>query len=41
MDYFKRLINALRQMNYSVFQSDAFHKHEATLQEILKERTSL
>lgn len=41
MDYFKRLINALRQMNYSVFQSDAFHKHEAALQEILKERTSL
>ncbi|MBO5917082.1 MAG: V-type ATP synthase subunit A [Bacteroidales bacterium] len=38
MDYFKRLINALRQMNYSEFQSEAFHKHENELESILNER---
>ncbi|MBO5663205.1 MAG: V-type ATP synthase subunit A, partial [Bacteroidales bacterium] len=38
MDYFKRLINALRQMNYSEFQSESFHKHENELESILNER---
>ncbi len=41
MDYFKRLINALRQMNYSEFQSEAFKQHEQGLEAILKERASL
>jgi len=36
--YFKRVINALKQMNYAEFQSDDFEKFEAELQEILAER---
>lgn len=38
MDYFKRIINALRQMNYSEFQSEAFVKHQSELENILNER---
>lgn len=37
-DYFKRLINALKQMNYSEDQSEDFKKHEKELEEILEER---
>lgn len=36
--YFKRAINALKQMNYSEFQSDDFKKFEMELQDILAER---
>lgn len=38
MEYFKRLINAFRQMNYSEFKSEAFFKHEKEVQAILEER---
>ncbi len=36
--YFKRLIDQLRQMNYSEFQSDAFRNYEDALFEIIDER---
>ncbi len=39
--YFKRLINSLRQMNYSDFQSEEFKRHEAELAEIINERAAL
>lgn len=38
MDYFKRIINVCKQMNYSVFESDQFKKYETELNEILAER---
>ena len=36
--YFKRIINGLKQMNYSEFQSDAFKKYEAEVKGIIDER---
>ncbi len=36
--YFRNLINVLKQMNYSVFESNEFKKFEAELAEILKQR---
>ncbi len=36
--YFKRIIDTLRQMNYSEFESDAFYNFETNLQTILQER---
>jgi len=36
--YFKRIINNLKQMNYSEWQSDDFKKYEEELTSILKER---
>lgn len=36
--YFKRLINTLKQMNYSEFKSDAFNKFEDELTAIINER---
>jgi len=33
--YFKELINALRQMNYSVFKSDRFNEYENKLNNLL------
>ncbi len=36
--YFKRLINALKQMNYSEYGSDQFNKNEKGLEKILKEQ---
>ncbi len=36
--YFKRLINQLKQMNYSEFQSDEFNKYQEELNVILNER---
>lgn len=36
--YFKRLINALKQMNYSEYESENFKKHEKELGQILEER---
>lgn len=35
--YFKRVINLLRQMNYSEFKSEKFHNYEKELQETLSE----
>ncbi len=39
--YFKRLINVLKQMNYSEFQSKEFEKLENKLKEIIDERVNL
>ncbi len=36
--YFKRLINALKQMNYSTYESEDFHKYEKELESIVEER---
>ena len=36
--YFKRIINSLKQMNYSVFRSDDFNRHEKELHNIIDER---
>ncbi|MCF8359469.1 MAG: V-type ATP synthase subunit A [Prolixibacteraceae bacterium] len=36
--YFKRIINHLKQMNYSEFESEKFKKYEEELASILKER---
>jgi V/A-type H+/Na+-transporting ATPase subunit A len=36
--YFKKLINQLKQMNYSIYESDDFHKSEKVLTSLLKER---
>lgn len=36
--YFKRLINVLKQMNYTVFKSDDFYKFEKEAEEIINER---
>ena len=38
MDYFKRIINVCKQMNYSEFHSQKFEEHLARLNEILAER---
>lgn len=38
MDYFKRIINICKQMNYSEFHSDKFEKHLEHLNQILEER---
>lgn len=38
MDYFKRIINICKQMNYSKFHSDDFEKFEKELQVVLAER---
>jgi V/A-type H+-transporting ATPase subunit A len=37
-EYFKRVIDALRQMNYSEFKSDKFHQYEKELEQIIEER---
>lgn len=36
--YFKRVINSLRQMNYSEFKTETFAKYETELQTIIDER---
>ena len=36
--YYKKIINVLKQMNYSEFQSDNFRKFENELKEVLQER---
>ncbi len=38
MDYFKRVINVCKQMNYSPYKSDQFAKYESELKTILAER---
>jgi V/A-type H+-transporting ATPase subunit A len=37
-NYFKRIINLYKQMNYSEFRSEKFNKFEKDLMEVLKER---
>ncbi|MFO8129224.1 MAG: V-type ATP synthase subunit A [Bacteroidales bacterium] len=37
-EYFKRIINELKQMNYSEFESDKFKGHEDQLEKIIEER---
>jgi V/A-type H+/Na+-transporting ATPase subunit A len=36
--YFKKLINEMKQMNYSVFESDNFKQHEKEFYNIIEER---
>jgi V/A-type H+/Na+-transporting ATPase subunit A len=38
MDYFKRIINICKQMNYSLFKSEQFEKYRAELETVLAER---
>jgi V/A-type H+-transporting ATPase subunit A len=38
MDYFKRVINVCKQMNYSPYKSEQFAKYESELKTILAER---
>jgi V/A-type H+-transporting ATPase subunit A len=38
MDYFKRIINVCKQMNYSEFKSEQFEKYREELNEVLAER---
>ena len=37
-EYFKRIINELKQMNYSDFESEKFKSHEEQLEKIIEER---
>jgi V/A-type H+-transporting ATPase subunit A len=39
-NYFKRIINEMKQMNYSEFHSDKFKEHEKEVQAIVNERKS-
>ena len=36
--YYKSVINLLKQMNYSVFESDEFNKYEEEIDTLLNER---
>jgi V/A-type H+-transporting ATPase subunit A len=36
--YYKRIINVFKQMNYSEFKSEKFKQYEAELEDIIKER---
>ena len=38
--FFKRLINSLRQMNYTAFDTEAFKENEAELRDIIAERSA-
>ena len=38
MDYFTRVINVFKQMNYSEFESEQFRKFNEELDELLRER---
>ena len=38
MDYFKRIINVCRQMNYSQYKSEAFDKYAEELKVVIDER---
>ena len=38
--YFKKMINAFKQMNYSEYQSEQFKKYGAEIKEIINERKS-
>ena len=36
--YFRRVINAFRQMNYSEFQSEEFKRYELEVEQVINER---
>lgn len=36
--FYKRVINALKQMNYSIFESEEYYKYEKEVNEIINER---
>jgi len=38
MDYFKKLINVFKQMNYSEYKSEQFYKFNEQLDALLAER---
>lgn len=38
MDYFKKMINIMKQMNYSVYQSEEYHSYDKQLDMLVKER---
>ena len=38
MDYFKKMINICKQMNYSKFKSEEYGKFRKQLQELIEER---
>jgi hypothetical protein len=38
MDYFKKMINICKQMNYSKFKSEEYDKFHKQLQELVEER---
>ena len=38
MEYFKRMINLFKQMNYSEYKSDAFNQFDAELDQLVQER---
>ena len=38
MEYFKKMINLFKQMNYSEYKSDAFNKFDAELDQLVQER---
>jgi V/A-type H+-transporting ATPase subunit A len=38
-DYFKKLINAARQMNFSEFKSEAFHRYQEEFSELLNSKS--
>lgn len=38
MDYFKKLINVFKQMNYSEYESEQFNKFSTELDDVVKER---
>jgi V/A-type H+-transporting ATPase subunit A len=40
MDYFKKIVNILRQMNYSEFESESFRQFETELEALVKERVT-
>lgn len=40
MDYFKKIINLMKQMNYAVFQSEEYHGYEKQLNMLVNERKS-
>jgi V/A-type H+-transporting ATPase subunit A len=40
IDYFKRVINLCKQMNYQVFESDKYFEYEKQLKELIAERTN-
>ena len=40
MDYFKKMINICKQMNYSPFQSEQYNEFRRQLQELIQQRAT-
>jgi V/A-type H+-transporting ATPase subunit A len=40
-DYFKKIINLFKQMNYSKFQSEQFKAYETQLEELINEKITV